>query len=78
MRKYKDGMICLACGTGTLTGAYKDLPWKFGIFPMRHKTTFKNAKVFDCDICSESFLDQKTNERINLWVEECRDYESNS
>ena len=63
----KNGDLCPACINGNLTGKKLDLPWKFG---KKHKTIFKDAVVFSCENCSESFFDEETNTRIFEWVEE--------
>lgn len=77
MIKFKDGMTCPACIRGKLVWTIRDLPWQFRIFPDRRRTVFKDAEIYECDICDESFLDPKTNERIKVWIKECKKNESN-
>lgn len=78
MINLKDGMNCPICDKGKLTKTIiEEYPYQYGIFPMRHKTTFENVTIYKCNICDDGFYDKETTDRINLWVEECREYESN-
>jgi hypothetical protein len=70
MIELKNGDTCPACNNGKLASKKLDLPWQFGIFPKRRKTVFKDATVFTCDNCPESFFDKETNNRVFNWVEE--------